>query len=101
MNTTSRFPREISPKYIGRVDGHLNSESIEKQFGQADVYDSTTSILNRNRVPGSRAKGKDNAIDGKGARRKVQREENWAEGIANPAESDNYKAQGDLENEGR
>ena len=25
------------PKYLRRIHGHLNSESVEKQFGRADV----------------------------------------------------------------
>ena len=41
----------VIPQIYKRVDGHLNSEYIEKQFGQADVYDSTAVIPNRNRAP--------------------------------------------------
>ena len=80
-------------KYLRRVDGHLNSESVEKQFGQSDVYDSTAEIFNRNRFPGSRAKGKDNARSSKGARRNGQREVNRTEGIDNHGGSDNYQTQ--------
>ena len=50
------------------IDEHLKSDSIERQFGQADVYDGTQVILNHSRIPGSRGKGKDNAREGKGAR---------------------------------
>ena len=77
------------PEYLRRVDGHLNSESVEKQLGQAGVYDSTAVIFNRNRVPGSRAKVKDNARDSKGDRWKGQREVNRTESVDNPGEIDN------------
>ena len=87
-------------KYLGRVDGRLCSESIEKQFAPSDVYYSTASIVNHNRSPGSRAKGKDNARAGKGARWGGKGEANRAECIENPAGSDNYHTQGELENEG-
>ena len=53
------------PKYLKRVDGRLNSESADRQFGQSDVYDNSIMLLNRNRGPGSRARGKGNASDGK------------------------------------
>ena len=59
--------QEKFANYIRTVDEHLNSEPIEKQIGQADVYDGTQVILNNYRIPGSRAKGKDNAREGKGA----------------------------------
>ena len=65
---------------------------------KADVYDNTTAILNRNRITGSRGKGKDNARDGKGARWKGQREENLTEYIENPGGSDNYQSQGEFGN---
>ena len=89
-----------SPKYLRRLDEHLNSESVAKQFGPPDAYDSTAAILSRNRVPGSRANGNDNAREGKGARWKGRREGNWTECIENPGGSDNYQPQGELENEG-
>ena len=57
-------------------------------------------ILKRNRAPGSRARGKDNARDGIGTRRKGQREANWDEGIDKPGESDNHHAQEAFGNEG-
>ena len=94
-----RFFREI-PKYLKRVDGHLNSESIDRQFGKSDVCDNYIEILNRNRVPGSRAIGKDNARGGKGTRWKGQRVYNWDEGIANPGGSDNHHSQEEFGNEG-
>ena len=56
--------QEKFEKYIRAVDDHLNSESIEAKFAQSDVCDSTHVILNRNRTPGSRGKGKDNAREG-------------------------------------
>ena len=33
--------RDKFPKYLRRIEERLNSESVEKQFGRADVYDST------------------------------------------------------------
>ena len=94
-----RFFRKIS-KYLRTVDGHLNSESVEKQIGQSDVYDSTAAVLNRNRGPGSRDTCKDNARDSKLASWKCQREVNRTESIDNPGESDNYQAQEVFGNEG-
>ena len=44
--------------YTRTIDGHLNSESVEKQFGQSNVYDGTQVISNNYRIPGSRAKVK-------------------------------------------
>ena len=45
----------------------MNSECVKIQVGQSGVYDSMRSILNSNRIPGSRAKGKDNPREGKGS----------------------------------
>ena len=42
----------------------LNSASLYRQFGQSVVYYSSEAILNRNRVPGSRVRDKNNANDG-------------------------------------
>ena len=88
------------PKYLRRVGEHLNSEPIEKQFGQSDVYDSSASILSRNRAPGSRARCKDNARYSKGKRRKGQREVNWDGCIDNTGGSDNHNAQEEFGNDG-
>ena len=93
MEANSGVSQEKSPKYLRMVGEQLNSESIGKQFDQEDVYDGTESILNRNRAPGSRAKGKHNARDSKGARRKGQREVNWEGSIDNPGGSDNSQDQ--------
>ena len=59
--------QEKFANYISTIDEHFYSKSIKKQYGQADVYDGTQVILNNYRIPGSRAKGKDNAREGKGA----------------------------------
>ena len=90
----SAAPRDKFSKYIRRIEERLNSGPIEKKFVEADVYDSTAVILNRNRIPGSRGKGKDNARGGKGARWKGRREEDVAGGIENPGGCDNYQSQG-------
>ena len=66
-------------EYLARVDEHINSEPLDSKFGQSDVYDNYEAILNRNRVPGSRARGKDNARYGKGTRWECQRGLNWDE----------------------
>ena len=72
----------------------MDAGSIEKQFGIADVYDSTQVILNHNRIPGARGKCKDNAREGKIARRKgKQRAENLANGGDQSGEGDNYRLQ--------
>ena len=60
--------REKFPNYPGTTAEHLNSECIEKQLGQSDVYDSTKVILNIYRIPGARAKGEYNPREGKVAR---------------------------------
>ena len=65
-------------------DEMLNSESDDRQFGRADVYDIDIVSPNRNRVPGSMVRGKDNARDGTGTRREGRMGSNWAEGIDNP-----------------
>ena len=93
--------QEKFPKYLRTADEHVNSESVEKQFGQADVYDSTESILHRHRVPGSRAKCKDNARGSRGELWKGQSEVNRTESVDNPGEIDNYHAQEVVATEGR
>ena len=55
-----------------REDEILNEDSLDRQFGQSDVYDSSDVILNRNRDPSSRVRDMNNATDGKGTRRKGQ-----------------------------
>ena len=55
------------------------------------MYDGTEAILSRNRVPGSRAKGKDIARASKGARWAGRREVNRTESVDNPGEIDNYQ----------
>ena len=74
-------------KYLKRVDGNINSESVYRQFGQSDVYDNSIVIHNRIRAPGSRARGKGNARDGKGTRGEGQRDANRAEGIETMGEA--------------
>ena len=55
-------------------------------------------ILNSYRIPGSRAKGKDNHREGKGTRWEGQRrEENLADGGDQSGEDDNYQSQEDFE----
>ena len=49
VGPTVRFPGEKS-EYLRVVDGHLNSESVEKH-GESDFYDSTAAVLNHNRAP--------------------------------------------------
>ena len=49
MGPNREAPQEKFPKYLRREEEHLNPESVEKQFGQSNVYDSTAAILNRNR----------------------------------------------------
>ena len=90
-----KFPN--SPE---RAGGIPNSDSLDRQFGQSDVYDSSAVILNRNRVPGSRVRVKNNDKDGKGTRWKGQMEANRAEGIDNHGGSDNLHAQEEMGNEG-
>ena len=52
-----------------------------KQFGQADVYDSTKVIMNIYRIPGSSSRGKDNRREGKVSRWEGrQRESNLPDG---------------------
>ena len=80
----SESPRDKFPKYLRREDEPVNSESIERQFRHSDVYYSTAAILNRDRAPCSRAKGKGNGREGKGARRKGQIEANGTECTGNP-----------------
>ena len=99
QNPTVRFFR-INPQISKKGRRTLKFGTVEKHRGQADVYYSTAVILNRNRVPGSRAKGKNNSIDGKGESWEGQREENWTEGIETPAGRDNYQAQEEFGNEG-
>ena len=72
-------PEGRFPKYLKRAAERLNSESIDRKFGQSDVYDNSIAILNRNRAPGSWAGVKDNARDEKGTRREGQRAVNWDE----------------------
>ena len=94
------FQKKI-PKYLRRVAGRLNSESVGKQVGQSDVRVSNAAILNHNRAPCTRTKGKDNARDSKGARWKFQSVVNWTESRDNHGGNDNYHAQEVIENEGR
>ena len=85
-------PQEKFANYLRTIGEHLDYGSIEKQFGQSDVYDGTQVILNNYRTPGSRAKGKDNDREGKGARRKgQQRDANLANGGDQSGKGDNYQ----------
>ena len=101
MGPDSEVFQEKCPKYLRRIDEHLNSESIEKQFGQSDAYYSHDAIINRNLAPGSMAKGKDNDREGKGTRSEGQREANCAEERDNIGGSVNHQARVEFGNEGR
>ena len=57
-----------SCNYLMTIEDHLDTDGIEKQFGQSDVFDGTQVIMNSGRIPGSRSKGEDNPRHGKGAR---------------------------------
>ena len=93
------FPGEF-PNFIKREFELLNSESMDSKFGQSDVYGNSIAKLNRNRDPGSMARDKKNATNGKGTRRKGQMEANWDEGIDNPGNSDKHHSQVEFEIEG-
>ena len=100
-NPNGDIPHVEFSDFPKRADGVLNSDSLDSQFGQADVYYSSAVILNRHRGPGSRVRNKNNDKAGKGTRRKGQREANRAEGIDNHGRSDNHHAQEELVNEGK
>ena len=61
---------------------------MDRQFRKANVYDNSAITLNRNRIPGSMVRRKNNARKGKGAGWKGQMEVNWAEERQNHGESD-------------
>ena len=84
--TDSEVFQEKSPQISKEGIRKIQFGTIGKQFGQADVYDSTAEILNRNRAPCSRGRCKDNSRAGKGTRWKSQREVNRDEGIDNHGE---------------
>ena len=48
VGADSEVAQEKSPRHLRREDEPLKSESIEKQFAQSGVYDSSALILNRN-----------------------------------------------------
>ena len=89
-------------KFLRTIGEYLNTDSIEKQFGKADVYDNAPIILtNSSRIPGSRAKGKDNTREEKGNRRKWNRREanvtNWEDQTWG---TDNHQIQEGYEGDG-
>ena len=72
------FPREISD-FLKGSGGLLNSEALDIQFGQSDVYDNSPATPHHNRAPGTRARDKNNARKRKGTGWKGQMGVNWDE----------------------
>ena len=73
------LPRGL-PSLLRRAGGLLNSDALRRQFGSADVYDSSSISLNRHRIPGSRVStDKNNDMKGEWACWKCRREANCAE----------------------
>ena len=64
--------------FLKRADAILNSESLDSQFGQSGVYDTSAIALNGNRIPGARARDKNSDRKGKGTGWKGQGGVNWA-----------------------
>ena len=84
---------ESFAKFIRAIDELPNSDSAEKQFGQADVYDNAQIISNTTRIPGSRAKGKVNPRDGGKRGKGTRREANVTNWEDQPVEADNPQIQ--------